>query len=124
MRNLYLNLKYGIKNIFIFGKVIWRFRPWDYSYILSLIEVSAKYSGESIKKYGITTTTDEVSSELLELSNLAKRIAADDYLEEAGYKQGLNNIELGFVSMKAQELENKDINRFSELWLKVHHWWD
>lgn len=32
------NLKYGLKNLRIFFKVIWNFRPWDYVYTLELFQ--------------------------------------------------------------------------------------
>lgn len=75
MKNLYIEIKEGIKNFIYFGKAIWKFRGWDHGYTeaILLLCLEKTYNEILTFKYG----WKEKSRELKQLRiaiNCLKRI--------------------------------------------------
>ena len=79
----YKNSKYGIRNLIKWFPVIWRDRDWDEFYLLKLLSFKFKNMSDLHLKYGVSENSKEIAKHLKELSELANRIAEQDYTVEA-----------------------------------------
>lgn len=79
----YKNFKYGIRNLIKWFPVIWRDRDWDEFYLLKLLSFKLASMSKHHSKYGVSENSKEIVKQLKELSELANRIAEQDYTNEA-----------------------------------------
>jgi hypothetical protein len=79
IRSFWTNIKYGVKNLWRYRKVIWNDRDWDYAFLLNLVEFKTKTMSDTIKKYGMSVSSEETANELAEVSQLLGRLANDDF---------------------------------------------
>lgn len=87
MRHFLYNLKYGIKNLFKYFKVIWNDRHWDYSFILILL----KFKLETIKNsYSKKHYSTDVPYQLKYINICI--ILLDRLIENNFLKEELNNL--------------------------------
>jgi hypothetical protein len=79
IRSFWTNIKYGVKNFWRYRKVIWNDRDWDYAFLLYLVEFKTKAMSDTIRKYGMSVSSEEIADELAEVSQLLGRLANDDF---------------------------------------------
>jgi hypothetical protein len=83
IRSFWINIKYGVKNLWRYRKVIWNDRDWDYAFLLYLVEFKTKAMSDTIRKYGMSVSSEEIADELAEVSQLLGRLANDDFEKHA-----------------------------------------
>lgn len=66
------------RNLYVFRKVLWNYRSWDYSGMLQFMETSARDMSEYIIKYDRHTTSEQTTKELLIFAEHLKRIRDED----------------------------------------------
>ena len=98
IRTFYYNMKHGIKNIRTFGRVIWRFRPWDHSYML---DVMAKMFTEMVKAHepGHLVKAPRTAKQLKMAALLCKRLSEQNYYEKEHNKY-FDRVTLKFIDLK------------------------
>jgi len=78
-------LPHFFKNIWLFRKVLWNHRWWDYSFTLETLQTSLQIQSENLEKYGIEV--DESRLKKVEKMNRAIEIISNiqksDYFERA-----------------------------------------
>ena len=138
------NLVQGIKNIFYFLPVIWKFRDFDYRYNLDLLRHSLIRTANYIETNKRFVGWEEVVKDIREFIELTNGKEFFEISEE--YNQFLTNMK--FYPMENEEghytLENKNFNpkradtltkrankweearwqRAYNLLKKVRNWWD
>lgn len=67
------------RNLYVFRKVLWNYRSWDYSGMLQFMETSARDMSECMSKYDRHTTSEQTTKELLIFAEHLKRIREDDF---------------------------------------------
>lgn len=103
----------GIKNFIKFRKVIWNYRDWDYSYLLSvniaLFESMAKFFHSS----DISEGDKDIAKELDEVAKLLKLLNYSDFFDyDYLYKyteKGFSEKEL--LTPEPESEYNKDVER-------------
>ena len=78
-------LPHFFKNIWLFRKVLWNHRWWDYSFTLEALQTSLQIQSKNLEKYGIEV--DESRLKKVEKMNRAieilSHIRTDNYFERA-----------------------------------------
>ena len=101
IKSVYYNIKYGIKNLIRFRKVIWNFRPWDQSYLLNIMEETFTQMAEGHDK-GHLVKAPRSARELRVAANLCKRLSADDYLGR-NHSDYFDQVKLDFQKMDGDD---------------------
>lgn len=83
VRSVYYNLKYGIRNLFRYFKVIWNDRDWDELYVFILLNKKFTYMEELHRKYGNSVNSKKYADEIKLAKLLTERIINRDYNENA-----------------------------------------
>lgn len=108
MRHFLYNLKYGIKNLFKYFKIIWNDRHWDYSFILILL----KFKLETIKNsYSKKHHSTDVPYQLKYINIciiLLDRLIENNFLEEE-----LNNL---YEGKEFLEFDENNIPKINDIW--------
>ena len=115
LKYLLPNIKHGLKNFWIWRKIIWNDRPWDHSYFLKMLEkkLYLQYlehldDDQELESYG-NYVPSYITKRLLRASELCNRIEEDTYFEEiANIKdQSLKNIVDYFNNRTKEEQEQE-----------------
>lgn len=130
--SFFRNVKYGLENFFHFSKVIWNFRPWDYSCNLSILEKSFERTADCIEEFGITEDKDKTVSDIRRfiwlLQNFERPLdLAEDELGEIDWNIDLNveYPQRTAVFQRANELEEELWNEMWDLTKNnMRNWWD
>lgn len=122
---LYYNLKHGVSNFWHFGKVIWRFRSWDYFYLLDVIEaltsrMAYEYESDAIQ-YSRSRRT---ARELKKVAFLCRRLSADEYIENAGYDPNLPDHKRRRIFDHADYMAKQDIEYLGRTLRSIRSWWE
>jgi len=141
---LFSNIKWAIKNLFRYRKVIYKTRPWDYAYIIIMMKFQLNDLCKTIEKYG--REVDE--SRLPKVEDMKRAIELlhnhieDNYHDRCGYEEdafklsvennvielvrnaGYENYDQGKVFDDGHELEKKEWNELFKLLKKMRGWWD
>lgn len=80
-KDLFRNIKYGYRNLYVYVPVIWRDRDWDYSSMLSLWELKFKRMAHQHLVYGHHIGNERTARKLRVAAALCSRIREDDYCE-------------------------------------------
>lgn len=153
LKNTYLNVYNGIRNVKKWLPIIWKDRDWDYTYLMAMMDKKLKNMGELHENYGYGERSGEYAKDLKEASKLAKRLSEEDYEAEAnkgkeylysGFKTKIVSTKEGYryeiefpklteedreELKKAMDKENKlmenDKKRLFEIMDKeLFNWWD
>ncbi len=142
---MYYNIKWSIKNTLKYIDFISEFRPWDYSYIIKMMEFQLSELCNYIEKYG--QEVDE--SRLPKIENMRCAIKLlnnhikDNYLERCGYDDraeliklkddnsieieknpGYENYDANKIFSDAYLLEEKEWDELFNILKKMRWWWD
>ena len=79
------DIRYGIKNLFLWFKIIWFDRNWDYVYLLIILERKLDYMEKYQRDYGISADYMNLAKQLMVCKNLCRRIREDTY-DNAGIR--------------------------------------
>lgn len=71
----YYNIKYGLKNLIKYFKLVWNDRDWDYQYMLEFLSFKAKNMSKLHKNYGISLSSDDISKDLEYFSYLCNMLS-------------------------------------------------
>ena len=79
------DLHNGIKNIFFFWKVIWRYRSWDSSFQMRILARSLEPLSHTLEKYGNEVEEPRLKkvAKIRRAIEILKRQADDNYIELA-----------------------------------------
>lgn len=105
-----------LHNLWIFRKAMWRFRAYDYTGLLMLMEAATKDMHLCHKNHGQLMRSEETAKELLIVSTLLKRIREDNYTDEVqGYKQVEGKMFGGTFYQKPNTLPNINAKCFYKM---------
>jgi hypothetical protein len=108
----WVTLRMGVRNLWRFRGVVWRFDTCDYSYMLELMGVAANEMSRGFRERGHCVDAPRRARELAVMSALCNRLAADDYcLMTRDWK-------------RAEFMANRDVKRLGRVLQKVRCWWD
>lgn len=76
-----------IRNLWLFRKALWRFKAYDYTGLLMLMETATKDMHRCHRDHGHLMRSEQTAKELLVVSTLLKRMRENQYTESVqGYK--------------------------------------
>ena len=108
MRHFLYNLKYGIKNLFKYFKVIWNDRHWDYSFILILLKFKLETIKNSYSKKHYSTDVPYQLKYINICIILLDRLIENNLLEEE-----LNNL---YEGKEFLEFDENNIPKINDIW--------
>lgn len=108
MRHFLYNLKYGIKNLFKYFKVIWNDRHWDYSFILILLKFKLETIKNSYSKKHYSTDVPYQLKYINICIILLDRLIENNFLEEE-----LNNL---YEGKEFLEFNENNIPKINDIW--------
>jgi hypothetical protein len=119
---------YGVKNLKQFFWSVWEFRKWDYTGMLSLIQIAAK-DMQSCQENGIHDGSKRYARQLLIVKELSRRLQKDNYFENAGYGDGknwenLSDVERTLIATRASVNAKNDAEYLGKMFKFVQHWWE
>lgn len=141
------NIKWTIKNLFIYFKVVSKMRPWDSDYILIMMKFQLERLCETIDKYGIEIDEYRLPKveKMKRALKLLNNIIEDNYADRCGYierasklyldkktheikwelQPGYENYDEAKVFRDADELRVKEWDElFDLLKYNMSGWWD
>lgn len=122
---LYYNLKYGIQNFRHFRKVIWRFRSWDYCFLLDVLATIATHMAHDYETEVIQSSRSRrTARELRKIAFLCKRIGDDDYIENAGWDRNLPDAKRRRIFKHADYMAKQDIEYLGKTFRSIRSWWE
>lgn len=130
--SFYNNCVYGIKNIIYFLPVIWRYRHWDFEYILDILLKTLEIHKKRLLKNGIAIDTNKTAEEIeLSIQDIKKYLEySEDFEKEnqellSRIKNSKNDDALKEYLSQLLEFENeKWDNIFENLKKNMRKWWD
>ena len=117
--SFWYDLKYGLKNLWKYKKVIWNNREWDQAYILILLKEKLDFMIQDFEKNAIHIIKDiDVDIKYMkQCSFLLKRLIADDYItKEYNEYFNLGNWRGHALTKKEQKMIQKSIKH--EIYMK------
>lgn len=154
IKKIYLDIKYGITNLIKWFPTIWSDRDWDYAFLMIILNKKLKSMSDLHYKHGHAEKSSRIALDLLVASNLANRIAKENYVNEAfkGREKLFDKSKMDFVPLNdgsgnsrlvfsglsdeerkekrellllADKLEERDINTlFNMMKNDLLEWWD
>ena len=145
MYSLFLDIKYGLINLWKYRKIIWNDRDFDHFYLLELVEFKLRNMSDMQKNHGHSTVSKDISEELLEAADLVKQLKDDDFMdyshidEKFGELEFLDNTlkrpleydneeEIARLTLEEMHRSNKEKQRVQRklfnLLKKYENWWD
>jgi hypothetical protein len=118
IRNLWLDLYYGVINLVLWFPVIFRDRDWDYVFLLRIMEFKFRRMRELHMKYGHCTNSPRKAHELLIVAELCRRIGEDEYSH-------YNPFTSEFDYRQPDKMANADLELLTKI-MRTHlrTWWD
>lgn len=109
---MFYSLKRGIKNCIKWIPVIWNDEDFDWEYLAKIMEFKMSNMSYFMKNYGCAIDSEKAAIELLECTELLKRLRLDNNIELLCYRTHLDrmkgwNERLGYIIGK-----------------KLRCWWD
>jgi len=112
----YYNVKYGIRNLFKWFKVVWRDRDYDHSYILTALQFKIKNTRILTENNQRHVGYEEDVANMKRCEELLKNMLEDNYAERCGYDS--NRTEIGWIPAEdhpdCYEMINTDENPQSD----------
>jgi len=111
------DLHNGIKNIFFFWKVIWRYRSWDSSFQMRILARSLEPLSHTLEYHGNEVDEPRLKkvAKIKRAIEILNRQANDDYIklaeEKLGYDVDLTHSIFGDKSESEEPAEIKEMNR-------------
>lgn len=100
METYYYNVKYTIVNYYKYAKIVARYRPWDYMYILCMMKFQLEDLCHTIEKYGNEVDEDRLPkiARMKRAIEILEAQIEDTYAERCGYILEARKID--FVQLK------------------------
>lgn len=121
IKEMWKNIKYGIRNFWKFRKVIWNFRDWDCSYNLDILRLSLVFTRDGIHNRKIIEDYKEVFDEINEFLELTDGKKFFDVCNE--WNNYLNRSEIKFTkcanNKELFELNVKNNSNISKERIKI-----
>jgi len=114
VRDIYYNIKYGIKNLYYYLPVVWKNREWDYSYIYIILNKKFERMEHLHRNYGHLIRSNRTAKQLMIAKNLTKRLIEYDYISNAliDYnKKYKDDFKLKFESIEGKKYSRLINNR-------------
>jgi len=125
IESLYYNFKYGIDNFVYFGKAIWKFRTWDYSFFLMVIIKMAKKMAHDFENQSNQSSRGrKITRQLKSLAFLCERLYNDGYFDAAGYRPGMSSAKIKRVFAHGDYMAKQDIEYIGKILKDVRTWWE
>lgn len=121
---LYYNLKYGISNFWYFGKVIWRFRTWDYCFFLDVVVSMTTKMADDFEKYSNGDRGERITKQLRTVAFLCERLREDDYIGNAGWNPELHFTKKKRIFDHADYMAKQDIEYLGKTLKHLQTWWE
>jgi hypothetical protein len=116
----------GIKNLIFFFPTVWKFRPWDYNYQLSLFKKSLEPLRDAIKNgHEIEITRDKKVAAITRAIEILHNITEDTYIEITEKKLGYEVDTTSFpFAEEPEEVSKKNTKLFNEARKLEEKEWD
>jgi hypothetical protein len=90
--DLYYNIKWGFINFFKYFKIVSKQRPWDYMYMIQMLEFQLIDLEKHMTKYSpeVEEGKDKTITEINKALKLIKNLRDDNYAERCGYNSNYN----------------------------------
>lgn len=126
VRYQWLCFRYGIRNLFWFGRAVWNFDTCDYVHMLELVRISALKMAEYHEKHGVTVGRERTAHQLRMVAELSRRIIVDNYSDLAGHARynQMTDKEKRHWALRTGYLAQQDAEYLGKMLKYVQHWWD
>lgn len=112
-KNIFKNIKIGIKNLIKWFRIIWADRWWDFGFLYEIINFKLKDMEYNFNKFGLSESSNKKSIKMRICIDLIDKLIEDDYFEK------YEDVE------QALEERKKDTEKlFSLLANNIDSWWD
>lgn len=112
------DIENGIKSIMRWRNIVWRDRTWGYSNIIEILIFKLKMDREAFLRRNITTSTNEICGQMLEVITLLEKWSTYDYFEEYKKKHdekwGEDKLYLLELNNGASEMRSDRDDRLTE----------
>ena len=106
------DIKYGVKNLWRWKKVIWHDRDWDYHYLLEVMKFKLVEMEKLQRVHGNSVDHLKYAKEIEDAIDVIQRLIDDDYL-------------LDYEGEEIWKKQEEDLNELmSILNKKLLGWWD
>jgi|GEM_PF-1899794 len=137
--NVIINIKTGIKNYWLWRKIIWLDKQWDHYYLLMILKFKLTLMEKYFRNSKITIDSEKNADDIKRCILLLERIIKDEYHKEA-YKEFYEKHprerieDLASLTaprpqptplLKVEELLESDLEElFTTIRREIRKWWD
>lgn len=114
---IYLAFKNGLENIPLFFNAVWRFRAWDWTGMVELLEISAREM-RKVQEGGRHTGSERCAKQLMIIETLCRRLREENYYEMHGDRH--DSI---WADRVAYSVKN-DAEYLARMMRYIRCWWD
>jgi len=127
IRIFYYNLKYGLINLWVWRKVVWRNRGWDHSFIYDVLEHQLKIQEKYIRN-GYNIRAEQVANDIKKTRLALTRLKEDEYIMQTDLVFNIKNKYLKKFSnnkLFEQYMIQQDLDYVFNMMKKhIQEWWD
>jgi hypothetical protein len=111
----------------LFAYSIWHFDTCDYAPLLRIIHVATKEMARLYREHPLVVGAEKTAKQLTVVSELCKRLEADDYFENAGHDgdswQRLPDHRQRQIAKHAEYMAKQDTEYLGKMLTRVRYWW-
>lgn len=116
-----------VRFVFLFADAVWHFDTCDYAPLMRLVHVATKEMARLYKEHGHVVDSEKIARQLTVVSELCKRIEADDHFTNAGYNpktwRDLPDCERQRIVKHTEYMAKQDAAYLGKMMARVQCWW-
>lgn len=128
LRWQWFTLYYGVRNIRLFWRAVWRFETCSEHSLLELIELATGEMAKHHREHGVTMDREKVGTQLATTSQLCRRLQDNKYFQRAGYDRKTWHTIPDFEQVRIVEhshyMQRQDVDHLSKMFHHINSWWD
>ncbi len=122
IKNCWYNIRYGLRNLRIWFRIIWNDRDWDYEFLYRILKHKLLRMEYLFRNDAMVGDSEEMADQMDRCIIILDRLIEDKYFEEAEEKLGIGDSDIFFLSNELKEKDLKEL--FGIIKNDIESWWD
>lgn len=128
LRCCWYDLKYGVRNLWLFWNDVWFFNACDYSHLLGLMRIGTRLMRDLHRDHGNTVSAPQIARQLTIVTELCRRLEEDNYFTNAGHNRNtwrqISDFECRRICEHSKKMAEQDAAYLGKMFRHIQRWWD